>query len=326
MSKTLSSKSEKSVMKATQPRSRKGSTRRRGGPDNASCKFKGVRQRTWGSWVSEIRELNRGKRTWIGTFKDPEAAAMAYDEAAIKLFGTNAMLNFPERLPQVSCPIHATVATSKDTLIDRKEIGIPEERIIEEQQRKCPPAEAHEKPAGSLFGQFGAYAVLNFSKSVPQVSCPVHATSKDALVNSKGVKVPEEQIIQMEQVKYSPGHEFSPTTNPYDYLINNQLINNDYHSVLNGIQCHVGPIVNHDEVQGDNAGKNGDNLEERCNNIKENLMVDLPEFDDSSLWDEVMGTTDLETIENPGDLNAGVSDEIFKDILEDDLGLNNFWL
>ncbi|XP_074372940.1 uncharacterized protein LOC141713418 isoform X5 [Apium graveolens] len=216
---------------------------------------------------------------------------MAYDEAAIKLFGTNAMLNFPERLPQVSCPIHATVATSKDTLIDRKEIGIPEERIIEEQQRKCPPAEAHEKPAGSLFGQFGAYAVLNFSKSVPQVSCPVHATSKDALVNSKGVKVPEEQIIQMEQVKYSPG-----------------------------------PIVNHDEVQGDNAGKNGDNLEERCNNIKENLMVDLPEFDDSSLWDEVMGTTDLETIENPGDLNAGVSDEIFKDILEDDLGLNNFWL
>ncbi|XP_074372938.1 uncharacterized protein LOC141713418 isoform X3 [Apium graveolens] len=278
-------------MKATQPRSRKGSTRRRGGPDNASCKFKGVRQRTWGSWVSEIRELNRGKRTWIGTFKDPEAAAMAYDEAAIKLFGTNAMLNFPERLPQVSCPIHATVATSKDTLIDRKEIGIPEERIIEEQQRKCPPAEAHEKPAGSLFGQFGAYAVLNFSKSVPQVSCPVHATSKDALVNSKGVKVPEEQIIQMEQVKYSPG-----------------------------------PIVNHDEVQGDNAGKNGDNLEERCNNIKENLMVDLPEFDDSSLWDEVMGTTDLETIENPGDLNAGVSDEIFKDILEDDLGLNNFWL
>ncbi|XP_074372937.1 uncharacterized protein LOC141713418 isoform X2 [Apium graveolens] len=288
---TLSSKSEKSVMKATQPRSRKGSTRRRGGPDNASCKFKGVRQRTWGSWVSEIRELNRGKRTWIGTFKDPEAAAMAYDEAAIKLFGTNAMLNFPERLPQVSCPIHATVATSKDTLIDRKEIGIPEERIIEEQQRKCPPAEAHEKPAGSLFGQFGAYAVLNFSKSVPQVSCPVHATSKDALVNSKGVKVPEEQIIQMEQVKYSPG-----------------------------------PIVNHDEVQGDNAGKNGDNLEERCNNIKENLMVDLPEFDDSSLWDEVMGTTDLETIENPGDLNAGVSDEIFKDILEDDLGLNNFWL
>ncbi|XP_074372927.1 uncharacterized protein LOC141713414 isoform X2 [Apium graveolens] len=281
---------DKGKEKATQPRSRKGGVRRRGGPDNSSCKFKGVRQRTWGSWVSEIRELNRGKRTWIGTFKDPVAAAMAYDEAAIKLFGTNAMLNFPERLPQASCPIHSRVSTSKDTLVDRKKIGIPEEGIIEEQQRKYPAAEAHDKPAGSLSDLFGAYAVLNFSKSVPQVSCPVHATSKDALVNSKGVKVPEEQI-QMEQFKYPPG-----------------------------------PIVNHDEVQGDNAGKNGDNLEERCNNIKENLMVELPEFDDSSLWDEVMGTTDLEKIEKPEDLNAGDSDDIFKDILEDDLGLDNFWL
>lgn len=207
MSKTLSSRSEKSVMKATQPRSRAGSMRRGGGPDNASCKFKGVRQRTWGSWVSEIRELNRGRRIWIGTFKDSESAARAYDKAAIKLFGTNAMLNFPESLPQVSCPIHATDASSKDTFVDWKEIGIPE-GIIEEQQGKYPPAVAHDKPAGS---PFGAYAELNFSKSLPRVSCPVPATaatSKDALVNSKGIKVPEEKIIQMEQVEYPPGHEF----------------------------------------------------------------------------------------------------------------------
>lgn len=323
MSKTLSSGSEKSVMKASQPRSRKGSMRRRGGPDNASCKFKGVRQRTWGSWVSEIRELNRGKRIWIGTFKDSESAAMAYDKAAFELFGTNAMLNFPERLPQVSCPIHATVATSKDTLVDWKEIGIPEKGIVEEQQGKYPPAVTHDKPAGSLFG---AYAELNFSKSLPRVSCPVHAaaaSSKDALVNSKGIKVPEEKIIQKERVEYPPGHDFSPT-NPSDCLINNQLINNYYNSILKGKQYHAGPIVNHDEVQGDNAGKNGVNLEERCNNIKENLMVELPEFDDSSLWDEVMGTTDLEKIENPEDLKAG--DDIFKDIFEEDLGLDNFWL
>lgn len=104
------------------------------------------------------------------------------------------------------------------------------------------------------------------------------------------------------------------------------MINNGYNSILNGKQYHAGPIVNHDEVQGDNAGKNGDNLEERCNNIIENLMVELPEFDDSSLWDGVMGTTELEKIENPEDLNAGDSDDIFKDILEEDLGLDNFWL
>lgn len=290
MSKELGSRSEKSVMKATQPRSRKGSMRRRGGPDNASCKFKGVRQRTWGSWVSEIRELNRGKRIWIGTFKDSETAAMAYDKAAIKLFGANAKLNFPERLPQVSCPIHTTVATSKDTLVDWKKTGIPEEGTIEMEQGKYPPAVSHDNPAGRLFG---AYAVLNFSKSLPPVSCPVHATattSKDALVKSKEIKVPEEKIIEMEQVEYPPG-----------------------------------PIVNHDEVHGDNVGNNGGNLEERCENIKENLLVTLPEFDDSSLWDEVKGTTDLEKIENPEDLKAGDLEDIFKD-LEEDLGLDNFWL
>lgn len=289
--KALSSRSEKSVMKATQPRSRKGSMRRRGGPDNASCKFKGVRQQTWGSWVSEIRELNHGKRIWIGTFKDSESAAMAYDKAAIRLFGANAKLNFPERLPQVSCPIHATVATSKDTFIDWKEIGIPEEGIIEMQQVKYPPAVAHDKPAGRLFG---AYAELNSSESLPPVSCPDHAiaaTSKDALVNSKGSKVPEIVFIGMEQVEDPPG-----------------------------------PIVNQDEVQGDNVGKNEGNLEERCDNIKENLMVTLPECDDSSLWDEVMGTTDLEKIENLEDVKAGDFDDIFKDVLEEDLGLDDFWL
>ncbi|KAK1362340.1 hypothetical protein POM88_046814 [Heracleum sosnowskyi] len=244
-------------MKATQPRSRKDSMRRRGGPDNASCKFKGVRQRTWGSWVSEIRELNRGKRIWIGTFKDSESAAMAYDKAAIRLFGPNTKLNFPERLPQVSCPIHATAATSKDTLVGWKE-------IVEMQQGKNPPAMAHDKPAGSLFG---AYAGLNIPESLPRVSCPVHATSatsKDALVNSKGIEVPEGLVETSDK----------------------------------------GPIVSHDEVQGDNVGKNEGNLEERCDKIKENS----------------------EKIEKPEDLKTGVLDDIFKDILEEDLGLGDFWL
>lgn len=197
------------------------------------------------------------------------------------------------------------------------------------EQGKYPPAVSHDNSAGRLFG---AYAVLNFSKSLPPVSCPVHATattSKDALVKSKEIKVPEEKITEMEQVEYPPGHEFSLTTNFYDCLnyclINNQLIIYYNNLILNGKQYHVGPIVNHDEVHGDNVGNNGGNLEERCENIKENLLVTLPEFDDSSLWDEVMGTTDLEKIENPEDLKAGDLEDIFKD-LEEDLGLDNFWL
>ncbi|XP_048605340.1 dehydration-responsive element-binding protein 2G-like [Brassica napus] len=74
-------------------RSRKGCMKGKGGPENATCTFRGVRQRTWGKWVAEIREPNLGTRLWLGTFNTSVEAAMAYDEAAKKLYGHEAKLN-----------------------------------------------------------------------------------------------------------------------------------------------------------------------------------------------------------------------------------------
>jgi hypothetical protein len=81
---------------------KKGPTRGKGGPQNASCEYRGVRQRTWGKWVAEIREPKKRTRLWLGSFATAEEAAMAYDEAARRLYGPDAYLNLPHLQPNSS--------------------------------------------------------------------------------------------------------------------------------------------------------------------------------------------------------------------------------
>ncbi|CAL0327406.1 unnamed protein product [Lupinus luteus] len=81
---------------------------------NNKKKYKGVRMRTWGSWVSEIRAPNQKTRIWLGSYATAEAAARAYDAALLCLKGSSANFNFP-----LTCSKHYI---PQDTVMSPKSI------------------------------------------------------------------------------------------------------------------------------------------------------------------------------------------------------------
>ncbi|KAG6431945.1 hypothetical protein SASPL_103517 [Salvia splendens] len=73
-----------------------------GGGRAPEKKYKGVRCRKWGKWVSEIRVPGTPERLWLGSYTTAEAAAVAHDVAFYCLRGDSSPQNlnfYPLQLP-----------------------------------------------------------------------------------------------------------------------------------------------------------------------------------------------------------------------------------
>ncbi|CAA2938114.1 ethylene-responsive transcription factor ERF042-like [Olea europaea var. sylvestris] len=170
-------------MKQT-PRNDEGVSSRRKASSRGHHKFVGVRQRTSGRWVAEIKDSQQKLRLWLGTFDTAEDAARAYDAAARQLRGANARTNF--ELPSDSITLENVEPFSFDAMCRTEE----PEGLIGALKAK-------------LFKQKGSQTMLNRDSSSSNMQFSLTEVS---LPNSSKIRQSSAAMPAVNQIQLQPTH------------------------------------------------------------------------------------------------------------------------